>query len=1388
MHRLVPKFILDQMADNQVSGEFHAISLFVDVSGFTPLATALMEYSTEGAEVIADMLRASFEPLIDIIYAHNGFVATFAGDAFTALFPTSLPTELSHTQNIYHQAITAAWQCHNFVKDNANQMTRFGEFVFAIKISIADGMVDWKIWQSAHVPGANNWQQRAAYSFTGEALDYCFAADATALAGSIVLTPTVYQSLPPDALCGEWVETYFHLKELNPALVDQVPSHNHLPQPSIPALVEQFFPPALWQRAATGEFRQIVSVFINLATFPQGQSWVAFQNCLFEQIAQYGGYLCSIGRTGYYDRTCTILLFWGMPASYENNVTRALRFVLALRQSSPVSMRVGITYHLAYAGFIGGAHRAEYTCYGVHVTLAARQMTSAPWGEIVLDEATAVQAYKDFHLLAAGNRRYKGFIDPRPIYLLDNQYEHVTETYDRVPLIGREREIAELHTFVQPLFAGHFGGLVLVMGESGMGKSRLLREFRRLITTAPTVSNPVPNPVSNPVPNPVSSTLRQSNLAEEPFAEGASNPEAGRTLPVPTWYYCRSDEILRRPLHPFRYFLRRYCNQLIEQDPQSNRQQFVEKFDGLLAATADPTLAGALKRIRPVLAELIELPWEDPFYQQLEPALRLENVLEALITLLKAESCRHPLIIHLEDGQWLDAESRLFLKRLIRNLDGYPLLLLMTTRAGDIFGITAAETDIVTQFTDIPHQVLQLQPLSQYSLRMLATALLTSPLTQSTLGRLYERAKGNPFFAEQMLLYWQEQDLLRWGDQGWQFEESLITSFEGNSSLSPDIRTLLTARLDKLPIALRMVVQAASILGSEFDHAVLAHILQQQGLPSDCISAIEQEGIWHLVGPTIYHFHHALLRDAAYGMQSRTQVKQMHLRAAAAIKAIHQRDVRPYYATLSYHYHEGNDQEQECYYAKSAGRYAAENYLNEEAVRFFDRALALTADDALTEHYELYTQRGAVYQWLGDRHKEYQDIQQQWRIAQTLGNQQWQAETLLREANYERITGNYDVAIDHCQRAITLATCLDNLSLQGDVCFMWGRVLRHQGRYQEAQVQLQRALNAADRVDEPSLEANALYEIGHLYYVQGSYEQAALYYRRAEVIYQRIDDKKGQIHCLLVFGAIAYGRGIFAEAEDIYQKALTITRTLGWKPGETSCLSSLGNTYFDIGDFTTAHAYHAQALAIWQESGDREGEAASLDTLGLIAHHQGDLDGALHYYHGALTIQQELSDQRGEAYTQTHLGYTALAKEEFSQAGDCFQRALAIRQKLGEERAAIDSLAGLALVQWQVGELSAATATIRTIVEQLERKGIDGLEFPVQVYLICHEILDAAAADQAQDRTLAETILRAGHQLIQKRAALINDLKLRRLFLERIPANARIVSLWQRHQPGNDTR
>ncbi|MCI0729843.1 MAG: adenylate/guanylate cyclase domain-containing protein, partial [Chloroflexi bacterium] len=171
--------------------------------------------------------------------------------------------------------------------------------------------------------------------------------------------------------------------------------------------------------------------------------------------------------------------------------------------------------------------------------------------------------------------------------------------------------------------------------------------------------------------------------------------------------------------------------------------------------------------------------------------------------------------------------------------------------------------------------------LAAADLEQLATEVLGTAVAPGLVKILVERSDGNPFFVEQILFYLREQGLLFADDKGAQDVHTLP-----DRALPTDVRTLLTARLDRLTQEVKEVVQTAAVLGREFEVAVLAHILREDQALFNKIQAAEKTAIWTSLNELRYLFKHVLLRDAAYEMQLRTR-RLLHQLAAEAIEWLH---------------------------------------------------------------------------------------------------------------------------------------------------------------------------------------------------------------------------------------------------------------------------------------------------------------------------------------------------------------------------------------------------------------------------------------------------------------------------------------------------------------------
>jgi len=156
MKNLIPRFIVEKSKENKFSGNFKATTMFIDISGFTAMTQNLMNNGKEGAEILSEIINEIYTPSIKSVYDNNGFITTFAGDAFTSVFP------YKDSKPIF--AIHAANKIQEIFKKIGKQNTKFGEFDLSIKIGLSYGTVNWGIVKS---------NKQNSYYFKDKAIDNC---------------------------------------------------------------------------------------------------------------------------------------------------------------------------------------------------------------------------------------------------------------------------------------------------------------------------------------------------------------------------------------------------------------------------------------------------------------------------------------------------------------------------------------------------------------------------------------------------------------------------------------------------------------------------------------------------------------------------------------------------------------------------------------------------------------------------------------------------------------------------------------------------------------------------------------------------------------------------------------------------------------------------------------------------------------------------------------------------------------------------------------------------------------------------------------------------------------------------------------------------------------
>jgi class 3 adenylate cyclase/tetratricopeptide (TPR) repeat protein len=1296
VHRIVPDLIIENYRTGNYRGSMRAAGMFLDISGFSGMTDALMQHGEHGPEVLAEMMRAVFDPIVSAIFAQGGIIVGYAGDAISALYPVE-----ADDASACRRALAAAFIIQQTLHSKQPYETNYGTFRISAKIGLSLGAVSWAILRARD-------DSTATYYFRGEAVTEAARAEQHAGAGDIVLTDKVCEQLKVD---GDSLGSFRLLR----GRVDELPSPRPVSLAPVDARISGIFAPIqVVEQDMRGEFRQTVHLFMRMPDLADEQL-SEFMYSVFDLQVRYGGV---IDRIDFGDKGCTMIVLWGAPVAYKNDIGRALNFVLDLQEKVDFPIAAGVTYYISHAGYVGGELFEAYTCYGWGINLASRFMMGAAEGEIWIDERIAPRIAKRFHFDFVGEQVFKGFAARQKVYVLRERKPDL-ETFFNGEMVGREAELQALTDFVAPIWEGKYAGMVCVWGEAGMGKSRLIHEFRHL---------------------------------------------PGRNHHSWKWAVCQSDQILRHSFNPFRYWLLHYFDLHSSMDEATRLQKFLARLDALYSVTSDPALVAELNRTRSFLAALVDLGWSGSLYEQLDAQGRYDNTIIALISLVKAESLQQPFILFVEDAQYIDEDSEAFLLRLKRSLMAekmdYPVAILLNSRWQGIKVLL--ERGIADRDIDLPG-------LSGDSISLIAKDILGGPASFSLVEVVDKRAEGNPFFAEQILHYLRDEGLLELNtSKAWAVKRTIRLS-----TLPADISVMLVARLDQLTHQVKEVVQAASVLGREFEVRVLARMLTNEVALQNEIEDAERAAIWSPLREIRYIFNHALMRDVAYGMQLQARRQELHALAFEALKMIYADEVDHHYGELAYHSEQAGLTDEACRYLSLAGDAARDRYQNTQALDYYRRALEVVPQAERETYFRLHCECEKILAELGRPEEQSREIEILEALADAEGEPGCLADVMLRKSRFINSSGNYEKAVELAEQAKTLALKVGRRDFAIGAHQALLDASYQQGRYQEAIQHGETGIVFARELNALQEEAFILNHLG-LTMLEMKNPSAALdYFEKSLSIFRAEENLRGTARVLANFGIVAGYQGKFNVALDYCEQSLQLAREIGSRQGEGLLLGNMGWIAGMLGDYQKARTYTERNLLIAREIDNRYLETMSLINLSSHAGALGDFAAAVECAEQALERARSSGDRNAEAWAWTYLGHGLFDSGRADEARQAYRDGLAVREELNQPGLATEPAAGLARIALMQGDLASAQAQIQGILTQLEQdSALEGTDQPLRVHLSCYLVL------RALHDARADAILDAAYAMLKARADGIPDPSTRQLFLENVTYNREILSLW----------
>jgi ABC-type transport system substrate-binding protein/class 3 adenylate cyclase len=600
-----------------------------------------------------------------------------------------------------------------------------------------------------------------------------------------------------------------------------------------------------------------------------------------------------------------LLAFFGAPVSYEDDSERAIRSALAIQRAIgqyaeevkdaygvDLAVRIGINTGPVVVGVQteGEDGYDPWNALGETVNLAARLQQIAGEGGVVIGPTTMRQVESCFDVEELGPQELKGVGQTTAAYKVVAAREHEAMEPTQ-PLVGREYELTVIERTMDALVEGR-GAIVSIMGEPGIGKSRLLWEARARYRERVRFIEGRGVSYGQTFPYwPIRDLLR------EWLQVGASTPEARVRL-----------ELKAELAHLF----------------GEDSEEAYPFLASLLGLTLEPDAA---QRIRELNRESIQTRTFEVFYE--------------LVCKLSEEQ---PLAIILEDLHWADESTLELLESLLGVTEESAIGLFFLYRSERELGSWRLGERARQRY---PHRYkeIEVRPLPPDVSRVLAVGAAGGEIPDTVAELLAERSGGNPFFLEEAIRDLVERGALQRENGKW-----TLAIGEDELAIPALVQGALQARLDRLDPATREVLSIAAVIGRTFGIPLLERLVARDQLMPALTDLQRLDLIYEKSrrpNPE-YRFRHGLVQEVAYNSLVDSKRRKLHKRVGEALEEIYEESPEEAYGLLARHFGEADDAEKAVEYLLKAGDAARGIYADREALEHYRRArsfLARTSDE-----------------------------------------------------------------------------------------------------------------------------------------------------------------------------------------------------------------------------------------------------------------------------------------------------------------------------------------------------------------------------------------------------------------------------------------------------------
>jgi tetratricopeptide (TPR) repeat protein len=893
----------------------------------------------------------------------------------------------------------------------------------------------------------------------------------------------------------------------------------------------------------------------------------------------------------------------------------------------------------------------DYTAIGDTINLASRMQTMAKPNTILVSSEIYRNTRDFFKFSPLGKVKVKGKEIELDTYelleagVIKTRFEAaVVRGLSR--FVGRQKEISALKEAFEMAQSGS-GRVVGITGEAGVGKSRIILEFTK-------------------------------------------------SLPFGDYVYFGS-----RCLHygspiayvPILEIMKSYC------DIKEGEHEFAIKRK---MANRISQLDDRLRHILAPLHDLLSLRVEDEEYLKLEPVQKKERIFEAIRDLIIRESQNRPLVIAIDDLQWIDKTSEDLLNYLIGWLSNTRILLLLIYRLG-----YAHPWGIKSYYTRIHVEHLSAKTSTELLQSILHDTEIMPELRELIIGR----AEGNPLFIEEFTHTLMETGYVQKRDHQY------VLSTKISTIQVPDtIQGIITARIDRLGENLKLTMQLASVIGRDFAYRILNNVTGlQKELKSHLINLQELEFIYEksLFPELEYVFKHTITQEVSYNSLLLKKRKEIHEKVGIAIEEIYSDRVEEFYEKLAYHYSQSDNWEKAYQYFRLSGDKSNRRYSTYEAFNLYKQArnalnnLPQTADNN-RRGIEIRLLAAGPMKVLGYPEDSLEMLHEGERLSIELGDERSLATFYSSIGLCYSFRGDSIQGVEYGEKCFKQAEKLQELDLMAPIAFDLCSSYTIVGEYSKVihiapkvLALLQRAHRETDVFGEPfnfNLYSALSVYCGHAMSVLGNFKEGEALCEKGLRFALAMDNLYSIGFAEVMYGFIFLYRGDGAKAVEHAKMAISYGEKAQIVPMVSMAWGVLGWGYYLQGDWQTGLDTVENGIRIQLDSGIPFLLCIHYWVKGAIHYELGDVENARISIEEALKLAQDNHEKQYEGASKVLLG-AILGRADISQcnqAEDCILQGIHILDELNSRPVAY-------LGHYFLGELYANTGQREKALETLKK-------------------------------------------------------------------------------------